>query len=168
MLQRGVELDLQVVHRVPERPDLHEDASPPPRHHRHRARDVGDRADVGRERALAHLRRFDADFLAELLDGARLTGAVGLELGDQMLEPTRRPLEVLDLFHLSDLIGRELGTHGSPSVSTRPSSGSAGVRSSSRANVGAMSTVRTLVPYTPRLTPAPQKSNGTCASKSDG
>src|SRR6266849_4281688 len=127
-----------------------------------------DRRDPGAQGPLAHLGRLVRDLLAQLLDHAGLPGAVGLELSHQVLDAIRHPLVVLDFFHLADLIGRQLLRHGHSSVSTRPSSDSAGVRSSSRASVGAMSIERTRPAWTAWRIPGPKKTSGTWASRSVG
>src|SRR2546430_1780411 len=112
-----------VVHAATAPRNLQTAPPPAPRHHRHAARDVRDRPDVAGERPLAHLGRLDGDLLAQLLNGAGLPGPVGLELGDQMLEPIGRTLEVLDLLHVPDLIGGGLRAPGSTPVSRVPLTG---------------------------------------------
>src|SRR6266511_4755701 len=121
--------------------------------------------DVGGERPLAQLRGFLGDPLAQLLERARPSGAVRIQLGDEVLHDVDRVLKRLNLVDPPLLLPGELvGGHGFPqsgassaSVSTRPSSGSAGVSPSSRASVGAMSTVLTRSRYTPRRTPRPAR-----------
>src|SRR5205807_965393 len=146
----------------------------PPCHDRHRTCHVSERPDIRRERALAHLRQLAGDSLAQVVDEARLGGAVPLELGDQFGNVLDSSLKLQDLVDAALLLRGQLRSHRRLTSVMRSLRSARAHRAARRGKdrAAGRASVRyprwPRAPDTPRDAARPQRMSGTCASMSLG